>query len=189
MTAGHGRGQAPTLNDPDRRIAYYDQRIARLPDGRLLTIAWVHDVIADATLPARAGWSDDGGLTWSAPHETGIVGGPVNPLLLPDGRIFASYARRTGRPGIRACLSSDGGRTFDLDDEFVIWDEATRRVTGVPARDDGAGTAAEPLWDSMWTWTFGQPLPTLLDDGAVGVAFYAADPADGAAVRFVRLEV
>lgn len=182
-------GQAATLNDPDRRVAYYDQRIERLPDGRLLTIAWVHDVIDDVTLPARAGWSDDGGSTWSAPHATGIVGGPVNPVLLPDGRILVSYARRTGRAGIRACISNDGGRTFDLADEFVIWDEATRRVSGVPARDDGAGTAAEPLWDSMWTWTFGQPLPTLLADGTVGVTFYASDAIDGAAVRFVRLEV
>ena len=52
-----------TLNDSDERVVYYDQRMVALPDGRLLTMAWVHDVVDDVTLTARAAYSDDRGRT------------------------------------------------------------------------------------------------------------------------------
>jgi len=180
--------QGPMLNDPDQRCVYYDQHLATVGD-RLLTVAWVHDVIADRTLPARAAWSDDHGATWTAPHETGIVGGPVSPVALPDGRLLAVYPRRDPPRGVRACVSEDQGRTWRLDEELVIWDDTVRRVVGVPAAQVDATPDADPLWHTMWGWTFGLPVPALLDDGSVGVAFYAADEGGASAVRFVRITV
>jgi hypothetical protein len=180
---------APMLNDPDQQFVYYDQHVAVVGTGRLLSIAWVHDAIDDQTVTARAGWSDDGGLSWSHPHDTGIVGGPVVPLTLSDGRVFAVYPRRLGDVGIRACVSADEGATWQLDGEFVIWDESRREVVGRDVREDGAIARAEPLWGAMWGWTFGLPGAAVLDDGTVGLVFYAADRRGASTVHFVRLEV
>jgi hypothetical protein len=160
-----------------------------LPDGRILTMAWVHDVVDDVTLTARAGYSDDGGRTWGAPFDTRILGGPINPLGLADGRIVAAYARRTAPRGIRVALSEDDGRTWAVDDELVLWDEATRRVTGARASSRDVPDADVPLWGTMWGWTFGGPTPVQLPDGTIAVTFFAAGVDGVSAIRCVKLEV
>ena len=177
-----------TLNDPEQRLAYYDQQLAMLDDGRLLTVAWVHDVVDDRTLTARCAWSDDGGRSWSRPHDTGIEGGPVSPLPLPDGRLLGVYSRRTPPAGIRACLSADGGRTWLTDQEFVIWDDELRRVTGEPAPPEGGQADDGPLWGTMWGWTFGSPVPVPGPGGSVLVAFNCAERDGVRQIRLVRLE-
>jgi hypothetical protein len=179
----------PTLNDPDERLAYYDQRMVELPDGRLLTMAWVHDVVADVTLTARAGYSSDRGRSWSAPFDTGLQGGPMNPLLLRDGRVLAVFARRTAPNGIRAAISEDGGATWLLDEEFVLWDEATRRVPGQRAADVARAPDDPALWGTMWGWTFGSPTAVQAPDGSVFVTFFAAGFDGVSAVRCVRIEL
>jgi Neuraminidase (sialidase) len=177
------------LNDPERRVAYYDQRMVLLANGRVLSLAWVHDVIEDRTLHARAGSSADGGLTWSEPWETTLMGGPVNPVVLEDGRVVAMYPRRTAPTGVRASISEDGGRTWRTDEEIVVWDERVRRVTGEPSGGADVVARDAALWDAMWGWTFGQPMPVRLGPARVGVCFFATDPSGAPAVRFVTLEV
>ena len=179
----------PTLNDPDERVAYYDQRIVAVPDGRLLTMAWVHDVVDDVTLTARAAYSDDGGRTWGQPFDTGLQGGPLNPLVLSDGRIITFFARRTVPGGIRAAMSSDGGATWALDDEFVIWDEATRSVLGRHAPDQARDPGDPSLWGTMWGWTFGTPSAVEAPDGSVIATFFAAGFDGVTEIRWVRIEV
>ena len=153
-----------------------------------MSLAWAHDLIDDVTLPARVGFSPDGGRTWSAAGETGIMAGPVNPVALPDGRIFASYARRTAPRGVRCCMSEDGGRTWRTDRELVIFDESTGRIVGERATVHDRVERDPALWDSMWGWTFGQPMPVALPDGLVGVAFFAQGPDRMPSIRFVRLD-
>lgn len=178
--------QGPMLNDPAREKVFYDQHVVALPGGRILSVAWTHDVIEDRTVTAHAAYSDDEGATWSPSWDTGLLGGPVAAVRLPDGRLFAVYPRRQEPAGIRACLSRDDGLTWDLDDEFVIWDERSRSVVGVPAMSSTA-TEMPPLWDTMWGWSFGLPTPGVFRDGSVGVVFYAVG-ADGLSrVMFVRV--
>jgi hypothetical protein len=179
----------PTLNDPDERVVYYDQRMVELPDGRLLTMAWVHDVVADVTLTSRAGYSSDGGRTWLEPFDTGLQGGPINPLVLADGRIIAVFARRTTPNGIRAALSEDGGATWLLDRELVLWDEATRRVTGEVLPDVDRAPSDPSLWGTMWGWTFGTPTAAQAPDGSVLVTFFGTGFDGVAAIRCVRIEL
>jgi hypothetical protein len=179
----------PTLNDPEERLMYYDQRMVELPDGRLLTMAWVHDVVDDVTLTARAGYSSDGGRTWSEPFDTGLQGGPMNPLLLRDGRVLVVFARRTTPNGIRAVLSEDGGRTWDLERELVLWDETTRRVTGDVLPDVQRAPDDPALWGTMWGWTFGSPVAVQAPDGSVLVSFFAAGFDGVSAVRCGRFEL
>jgi hypothetical protein len=179
----------PTLNDPEERLAYYDQRMVEVPDGRLLTMAWVHDVVSDVTLTARAGFSDDRGRSWSAPFDTGIQGGPINPLLLADGRLIAVFARRTTPAGIRAVVSEDGGSTWLVGEEFVLWDEASRQILGERAADQPRAAADPSLWGTMWGWTFGTPTAVQAPDGSVLVTFFASGFDGVTAIRWVRLEL
>lgn len=182
-------GPVPTLNDPAERVAYYDQRMVTLPDGRILSMAWIHDVVDDVTLTARAGFSADGGRTWGEPFDTGILGGPINPVRLADGRLLAVYARRTSPRGIRGCLSDDDGRTWATDEELVLWDGEARRATGARASSRDVPSAEVPLWGTMWGWTFGGPTAVQLPDGRVVVTFFAAGADGVSAIRCVTLEV
>ena len=59
-------------------------------------------------------FSDDLGRTWSAPQ--GVTGQNEHPgdlLLLPDGRLLLAYGNRNPPFGVRAMISSDGGKTWD----------------------------------------------------------------------------
>ena len=111
--------------------AYNETEILDLPDGRLLAMMR-HDG------PGRDGradpmstdryicrcFSDDGGLTWHEPVKTPIWGFPLHLLLLNSGNLLCSYAYRRRPFGFRACLSHDLGRTWDIDNEIIIRDDA-----------------------------------------------------------------
>lgn len=93
--------------------------------------------------------SSDGGLTWSPPVNTGLWGYPANLLLLPDGRLLATYGYRRAPMGIRAALSRDGGRTWDTARELVL-------------RADGFGSGSD----------LGYPITTFLPDGHLLTIYY-----------------
>ena len=54
-------------------------------------------------------------------------------LLLDDGRVLATYGHRREPFGVRACLSEDGGRTWDVDNEVVLRDDGLDRDMGYPS--------------------------------------------------------
>ena len=64
--------------------------------------------------------SMDGGHTWSVPHATPIFGFPAHLLRLKNGWLLASYGLRRPPFGERACISRDGGVTWDYDQEFDL---------------------------------------------------------------------
>lgn len=80
-------------------------------------------------------YSDDNGKTWEPVFKTEMIGHPVDLVQLADGRIMATYSvregpgRHTEPGGIRACFSSDNGKTWDIKTEvqlrsdFINWDE------------------------------------------------------------------
>jgi hypothetical protein len=152
----------------------------------LLSVAWIHDVVDDATRTARAGFSDDGGATWSEPFDTGLVGGPINPITLADGRVLAVYNRRTHPSGVRASISEDGGLTWSRE-EFVVYDEARRAVVGEIAHDAGRAAEDPSLWSTMWGWTFGTPTPVELPDRSIAITFFATSLDGVTGIHCVRL--
>ncbi len=84
--------------------------------------------------------SHDGGRTWSEPVCTDILGKPPHLTRLSDGRILLTYGYRHEPFGQRACLSHDGGATWDFDSEIVLRDDAPSSDLGYPASiecDDG----------------------------------------------------
>ena len=80
--------------------------------------------------------STDGGLTWSNvedfPKYTGTLEpyGQMYPRVTPlhQGRTLMTYTKRSGTPplGLRAVLSTDGGDTFDFQNDVLILDENTQ---------------------------------------------------------------
>ncbi len=77
--------------------------------------------------------SEDGGYTWREPEPTPLLGYPPHLLELSDGRILATYGYRFPPYGERACVSSDGGRTWDTDREIVLRDDSPDDDLGYPA--------------------------------------------------------
>ncbi|HVI85960.1 MAG TPA: sialidase family protein, partial [bacterium] len=77
--------------------------------------------------------SADGGFTWTLPEATPMWGGPPHVLDLEDGRLLCIYGHRRHPYGIRACLSADGARTWDIGREIIIRADLPNRNLGYPS--------------------------------------------------------
>ena len=113
-------------------VDFDEPRILLLPTGRIL------GMMRTPTSNFYQAHSDDGGKTWSAAEETPIWcsgSSPPDLLLLEDGRVLCTYGRRREPYGVRACLSENGGTTWDLDNEFVLRDDGLGRDMGYPTSE------------------------------------------------------
>jgi len=180
--------QTVVARDPQDHLIYFDPRPAQLADGRWVCLFWTHEKRTDKTLNTTVAWSEDG-RRWSEPAFTVLWGFPTLPLALPDGRLFAVYNYRRNPQGVRCALSEDGGRTWNMEREHVLWDQYARRVTGELARAGQERDWEGSCMAEMFTWDFGVPDPTLLDDGSVLVTFYATQMDHVTHQRYVRIQI
>lgn len=104
-------------------VDLHEPHLVELPDGRLVAQARWHK----NPMPGSDGMglvqteSSDGGKTWSKLTPTKIVGFPPHLLVLKDGRLITVYAKRiAGLCGEYACVSNDGGRTWDVEHEILL---------------------------------------------------------------------
>ena len=108
-------------------------------------------------------WSDDGGVTWTDPLETAIWGYPAHLLRLRDGRILCAFGYRREPGGVRAVLSEDGGRTWDLDRVVVL-------------RDDGGYPSSLSIRSGHgWGADVGYPVSVQLSDDSILTAYYITE--------------
>jgi hypothetical protein len=77
--------------------------------------------------------SSDAGRTWSPLERLAIIGHPADLLRLPDGRILMVYGYRHEPFGVRACTSTDDGRTWELARETVITRAGAQGDLGYPS--------------------------------------------------------
>jgi hypothetical protein len=127
---------------PGRVLAMHRAQTPEIPDRYLLQ-----------------NWSDDGGLTWSHPMRTDIWGYPPHLLKLSDGRVLCSVGYRREPMGIRAVLSNDGGKTWDMDNLVVLRDDG-----GYPSSlSNNPGKPGDDL---------GYPISTQLSDGSILTVYY-----------------
>ena len=85
--------------------------------------------------------SDDGGHTWHPLHQTPLQCHPPHLIRLKNDDLLVVYGGRYAPYGERGCLSKDNGQTWDIDNEFVIRDDAPNNDLGYPASvqlDDGS---------------------------------------------------
>ena len=103
----------------------------------------------EATHNTFVSFSKDDGKTWSAPTDAGFWGYPCQIVRLKDGTLLCSYGYRREHMGIRACVSRDGGHTWDVNNEIVL-------------RADGWGNGGD----------LGYPKSVQLKDGHIFTVYY-----------------
>ena len=110
----------------DRPGMFHEPHVAERADGTLVGVVRFHgDQGEGASLGngyMRVTFSKDGGRTWTPMTATPMLGLPPHLLSLPDGRLLCVYGRRLPKPGFGefACLSDDGGKTWDVANEIVL---------------------------------------------------------------------
>lgn len=110
----------------DKPSRFHEPHVAELADGTLVGLVRYHGTEGEGARPGngymRTTFSQDGGRTWTPMKATPLLGLPPHLLTLDDGKLLCVYGRRLGRPGFGefACLSDDGGRTWDVAHEIVL---------------------------------------------------------------------
>lgn len=107
--------------------------------------------------------SIDGGYTWSLPIKNNISGYPPHLIRLKNGWIVVVYGRRNSLPnGQFACISRDGGETWDTENEITL-----------AIADAHRGTQEELGYPP--NWDLGYPCSVLLDDDTIWTVYYQVD--------------
>ena len=167
-------------HDPARKLFYWDQRQALLPDGRILGIFWTYDNQEGKDIDLHWSVSEDGGTTWARPAPTGVIGEPSVPVALGGEDVLLLSVHRWDPPCLRAILSRDAGRTWDDGNALVFYEKP---VPDVPHSD----STADYLQD-MEQWSFGLCTGRVLSSGDVLCVYYAGD-AEQTGVHWVRIAV
>lgn len=119
---------------PDGYAYLVEPHVVEVSPGKLLMMARYEEV---PRAPRRCflwqSTSEDGGRTWTAPAPTPILGKPPFLTRLQDGRLLVSYGYRHVPYGQRACLSRDGGKSWDYEHEIVLRDDGPSNDLGYPA--------------------------------------------------------
>jgi len=144
-------------------ITYWESRIIKLKDGRLLATAWAYDRRNKCDRPNQYVISRDGGKTFSSPRSTGILGQTLNPILLSDGRVFNVY-RRTDKPGLWACIARVENDEWVNEEELWLWGQS-----GNLFQD------SENMMKNFEVLKFGFPSAVQLSNGNVFVVFWGVE--------------
>ena len=152
----------------DKEKMYSHGRYIRMKDGRLCVLQWCQTVGGQENLGLYIEVGDPTGRQWTTPQPTGIPGESSWIGDLGNGLMVASYSFRIGpKPGIKAVLSQDGGKTWDLDSQLQLWDSTGREYLGLvhppkyPASHDNVA--------------YGMPVTTVLPAGDVLVQWWCTE--------------
>ena len=126
-------GQIPVPDAHKAEMPYAEPHAVQLESGRIVSL-WRH-VPRNRHDQAfmQQSESDDGGRTWTVAHPTPMWGYPPHLIELHDGSILATYGVRRHPYGQRACISRDGGRSWDIEDEIILRDDAPNGDLGYPS--------------------------------------------------------
>lgn len=128
-----------------------EPHVVELASGKLLAMFRHQPKDKPAQWFVMQSESEDGGRTWTKPHNSGIWGFPPHLIQLRNGWVLVVYGHRREPYGERACISRDEGRTWDIKNEIVL------------------ATAPGP--------DLGYPSSVQLDDGSILTVYYQATKA------------
>ncbi len=105
---------------PDESIdSYHEPHVVETEDGRL--VAMVRYVPSDRSQHfLRQSESEDGGSTWTVAEATPIWGYPPHLIRLQNGWLLVVYGKRRPPYGEYACISKDGGKTWEAENELLV---------------------------------------------------------------------
>ncbi|HOZ48569.1 MAG TPA: sialidase family protein [Candidatus Hydrogenedentes bacterium] len=126
-------------------LSYDECHVVECADGSLVIL------FRDCNEPHLAHQSEsrDGGRTWSAPHTTRMHGYPPHVIRLRNDWLLAVYGKRWEPFGEFACVSTDSGVTWNVEQEAML--------------------ATAPNGD------LGYPASVQLDDGTIWTVYYQAE--------------
>ena len=173
-------GHCVVASDPAKRVFWWDQRPAVLPDGRILDLFWTYDRQTAAYLNIHARESRDHGRTWSELWDTGVPGQPAPPVPLPDQTLGMVYVDRTAAPPIKLRTSRDGGRSWPADSEIVIHEPPVPSQTWIKG-------SMQDAWAEMGKYSVGLPATAVAAGGDILVVYYSGPVTDQTDVLWARL--
>ena len=154
----------------------WDQRIAVMPENRLIVLFWSYDPVNDCDLPIHSGFSEDNGRTWTLPQDTGIIGQIACPVVLSKTDVVMLYVRRDEKKQILARRSWDGGKTWDQKSEVCIYNHAN------------PSDVSPNFFDAMNQWSYGHPFGIKTGENEISAVYYAGS-AESMALQFCKIEV
>jgi len=160
---------------------YSHSRYTRMLDGRIGALQWTQKVGSNQDCSLHWVISDQHGAEWTMPASTGIMGQTSWAADLGQGLLAAAYTRRDReKPGIMVVLSPDHGRTWDLDNQLMVWDAVGQEYLGVPHKPSYPASH-----DNI---AFGKPNLARLLDGSLLCSWWCTQACVTHA-RFARLRV
>ena len=169
----------PSASDATR--AYSHSRYTRTLDGRVAVLQWTQEVGTAKDFDLHLTVSDQTGTEWTSPQPTGIRGQTSWLADLGDGVFAAAYTSREGmEPGIKVVVSEDEGRTWDLENEIVVWDAVGQEYLGVERKPQYP--------DSHDNIAYGKPNLARLPNGEL-IASWWCTQACVTHARFARIAV
>lgn len=127
------------IADHDTIKYYHEPHAVELENGKLVAMfRYQPKDRSDSYL--RQSESYDGGKTWTKTHRTEIWGYPPHLIQLNNGWLMVAYGVRKYPFGEKACISKDGGETWDIENEIFL-SKSENSDLGYPASvqlDDGS---------------------------------------------------
>ena len=167
------------FEDPDGRCVFFEQKLARLDDHRVLATAWTAtrpDYLDD---PNSFAISPDRGESWGPVQSTGIQGQTMTPIPLGDDRLLVLYNRRYGDQAIIMCLVSFTDDAWTVHYEGILYDAQTHHQRG-PSENWQA--------EELAAFQFGFPTAVVLKDGAVLATHWSVEEGT-CGIRWTRLQI
>ncbi|MCM8789329.1 MAG: glycoside hydrolase, partial [Candidatus Omnitrophica bacterium] len=131
ISRDHGKtwkNYSTVMDAYEKQIVFWESKIMKISDKRLIAIAWAQDLKNNKTLHNHFSISSDSGKTWSKPQSTQIYGQTLTPILLSDGKILSVY-RRMDRPGLWANISTIEKDKWINVYEMPLWGSNLRNLT------------------------------------------------------------
>jgi sialidase-1 len=145
---------------PNDECNYWEAKVLVLPDRRLLSVAWAHELATGTDRPNQFVLGQPDASNWSAPQSTGILGQTMSVVPLPNERILSVY-RRIDEPGLWATVSRLNGEEWTNEESLPLWQGT-----------EGASEDPHRIREHFATLKFGGPSVVLLPDGRGFVAFW-----------------
>ena len=170
---------------PGDEILYWDQRLSVCPKTSLpVAMFWTYNRKTEKDIDIHISWGDSDTFAWEEPVSTGIRGQITAPIPVEDGRLFAFYVHRHPPGSMRLICSEDRGKTWNHEEELVIYESRTGKERGGDGESDYAR-----YWDDMGTWSFGHPAGIVLDEKRLLLVYYAGEHHTRLSVRWAVVAV
>lgn len=127
------------IPDDENIDAYWEPHAVELSNGKLIAM-FRYQPKDRSKCFLRQAESVDGGKTWTMTRKTNVWGYPPHLIKLKNDWLLLSYGVRKKPYSERACISKDGGKTWDIENEIVLSLSETSDL-GYPASvqlDDGS---------------------------------------------------